>query len=136
VNRGDIERVLASGMTRDKIIERIADQLGIDPEDEEALAEEGIILFDGMERAFVGLAERFEPVTRVTVTADNLETDTQEVGGTHRYFAVYSYRKMVNILRGPFGRDMSREDAIEYLEFNTVGLYAGPNTPAILRDLE
>jgi hypothetical protein len=97
-------------VTRDQIVEHINEQIG----EEEA---EEIVLFDGMEPAFLGIAERFEK-------------------GGHRYFAVYSYRKMVNALRGPFGRDMTREDACEYLEFNTVGLYAGPNTPAIMRDLE
>ena len=95
-------------MTRDEICEKV-EEMGL--EDEE------IILFDGMENAFLGISERFE-----------------EHG--HRYFAVYSYKKMVSILRGRFGRDMSREDAMEYLEFNTVGLYAGPSTPAILRDME
>ena len=93
-------------MTRDEIVEQINERIG-----EEEAAE--IVLFDGMEPAFVGLAERFE------------------MDG-HRYFAVYSYRKMVEIL----SEDMDDTDAMEYLEFNTVGLYAGPNTPAILRDLE
>jgi len=93
-------------VTRDEIVEQINERIG-----EEEAAE--IVLFDGMEPAFVGLAERFE------------------MDG-HRYFAVYSYRKMVEIL----SEDMDDTDAMEYLEFNTVGLYAGPNTPAILRDLE
>lgn len=100
-------------LTRDEIVEQIADRLGIDPEDEDAMEEAGVILFDGMEPAFVGLAERFEE-------------------GGHRYFAVYSYKTMVEIL----SEDMDDTDAMEYLEFNTVGLYAGPGTPAILRDME
>jgi len=45
---------------------------------------------------------------------------------------VYSYKTMVEIL----SEDMDDTDAMEYLEFNTVGLYAGPSTPAILRDME
>jgi hypothetical protein len=94
-------------MTRDEIVARIDDVLGEDGED--------IVLFDGMEDAFLGVAERFE-----------------ERG--HIYFAVYSYEKMVGILTS--GDQMVREDACEYLEFNTVGLYAGPNTPAIMRDAE
>jgi len=102
-------------VTRDEICDEIAARLGIDPENEEEMEEAGVILFDGMEPAFVGLAERFE--------ADG-----------HRYFAVYSYRKMVEILVAD--GDMDDTDAMEYLEFNTVGLYAGPNTPAILRDME
>jgi len=95
-------------LTRDEIVEQINDRIG-----EEEAAE--IVLFDGMEAAFVGLAERFE------------------MDG-HRYFAVYSYKTMVEILVAD--GDMDDTDAMEYLEFNTVGLYAGPNTPAILRDLE
>ena len=91
---------------RQTIVEQINDRIG-----EEEAAE--IVLFDGMEAAFVGLAERFE------------------MDG-HRYFAVYSYKKMVEIL----SEDMDDTDAMEYLEFNTVGLYAGPSTPAILRDME
>jgi len=91
---------------RQTIVEQINDRIG-----EEEAAE--IVLFDGMEAAFVGLAERFE------------------MDG-HRYFAVYSYKKMVEIL----SEDMDDTDAMEYLEFNTVGLYAGPNTPAIMRDME
>jgi len=102
-------------LTRDEIAEQIADRLGIDPENEDEMAEAGVILFDGMEPAFVGLAERFEE-------------------GGHRYFAVYSYKTMVEILTAD--GDMDDTDAMEYLEFNTVGLYAGPGTPAILRDME
>lgn len=93
-------------LTRDEIVEQINDRIG-----EEEAAE--VILFDGMEPAFIGLAERFEE-------------------GGHRYFAVYSYKTMVEIL----SEDMDDTDAMEYLEFNTVGLYAGPSTPAILRDME
>lgn len=93
-------------MTRDEIVDHINDM---------GLEDEEIILFDGMENAFLGIAERFED-------------------HGHVYFAVYSYKKMVTSLRGRFGRGMSREDAIDWLEFNTVGLYAGPGTPAILRD--
>ena len=101
-------------MTRDEIVEQIAYRLGVDPEDEAGMEEAGVILFDGMEDAFIGLAERFE------------------MDG-HRYFAVYSYRKMVESL---VADGMDDTDAMEYLEFNTVGLYAGPGTPAIMRDLE
>jgi hypothetical protein len=102
-------------VTRDEIVLEIASRLGIDPEDEDAMEEAGVILFDGMEPAFVGLAERFE------------------MDG-HRHFAVYSYKRMVEILVAD--GDMDDTDAMEYLEFNTVGLYAGPGTPAILRDEE
>lgn len=90
-------------MTRDEIIAVI---------ESNALIEDEIILFDGMEDAFLGVAERFA-----------------EEG--HRYFAVYSYKGMVDILTDDGDAE---EDAVDYLEYNTVGLYAGPGTPAILRD--
>jgi hypothetical protein len=101
-------------MTRDEIVQRVADVLGVNVDDEKALDEEGVILFDGMENAFIGVAERFEE-------------------GGHRFFAVYSYKGMVQILNED---GENTEDAIDYLEFNTVGLYAGPGTPAIMRDFE
>jgi len=107
-------------MTRDEIVDRI---------EEMGLTDEGIILFDGMEEAFLGVAERFEPMT-VRIVPDGGDVTEIEEGGTHRYFAVYSYAKMVDAL----GPDLTSEEAQEYLEFNTVGLYAGPNTPAIMRD--
>lgn len=87
-------------MTRDEIVDHINDM---------GLEDEEIVLFDGMEDAFLGIAERFED-------------------HGHVYFAVYSYEKMVTIM------DTTEEDAVDYLEFNVVGLYAGPGTPAILRD--
>jgi hypothetical protein len=105
-------------VTRDEIVERVGQVVGLDDDGE---PEEEVILFDGMEEAFLGVAERFS---------------TEE----HVHFAVYSYRKMVEILLNEDDEDdedkMTTEDAIEYLEFNTVGLYAGPGTPAILRDME
>ena len=94
-------------MTRDEIVTRVEQVVGEDDDEE-------VILFDGMENAFIGVAERFAE-------------------GGHRHFAVYSYRKMVEILCAD---GETEEDAIDYLEFNTVGLYAGPGTPAIMRDME
>lgn len=42
--------------------------------------------------------------------------------------ALYDYAKMIMIL---VNRDkMSTEDADEFLHFNTLGAYVGPNTPA------
>ena len=95
--------------TRKKIVAHIEDAFG--PLDPDADDEDQIILFDGMEDAFVGIAERFEP------------------DGHHRTFAVYSYERMVAVL----AVSMSDDEAREYLEYNTVGAYVGPTTPAILR---
>lgn len=108
-------------MTRDEIVDFIY---------ERTLLDEGIVLFDGLEDAFVGLAERFEPVSVVRVGGpqDGLISEKTE-GGVHRFFAVYDYEKMVEILVAD-GSDV--DDATEYIDYNVIGLYAGPNTPAIL----
>jgi hypothetical protein len=45
---------------------------------------------------------------------------------------VYDKRKMVEILT----EEMSEEDAIEYLEFNTWGAYVGEQTPIYVDRLE
>jgi hypothetical protein len=109
-------------LTRDEILDLI---------EEMGLLDEEIILFDGMEDAFLGIAERFEPIEVKIATEDGVYEKTEIRGGTHRYFIVYSYTKMVESL---VSTGMDAGDAEEYLEFNTVGLYAGPNTPAIMRD--
>ena len=114
-------------MTRDEIVQRVADVMGIDVDDEDEMEEAGVILFDGLEDAFIGVAERF--------TAEG-----------HRFFAVYSYKGMVESIVAEDDPDRAEEerepgtdpvtDAIDYIEFNVVGLYAGPGTPAILHDME
>lgn len=43
---------------------------------------------------------------------------------------VYDIDKMINILTE---QDMTYEDAIEYLEFNTFGAYIGEKTPIYIR---
>ena len=64
-----------------------------------------ILLADGFEEAFVGVAYQFDkPV------------------------AVFDREKCINIL----ARDMSLEEAEEYFQFNVEGAYVGPNTPAFL----
>jgi len=69
-----------------------------------------LVLADGFEEAFIGVAERFgfsEPV------------------------AVYDYDKCVEILMGPEG--MSMEGAIEYFEYNVLGAWVGEQTPIFTR---
>ena len=39
--------------------------------------------------------------------------------------AVYDYDKCLEIL----SKDMTLEEAVEYMEFNVMGAYVGPNTP-------
>lgn len=126
-------------MTRDEVVARVAEALGVDPDDEDAMLEYSIILFDGQESAFVGVAERFEPVyTRETLRVVNEageilseEVTEDQTFGRHQYFAVYSYQKMIEAMEAD---GASRDEAIEYLEFNTLGAYVGETTPAIIHD--
>lgn len=83
-------------MTRDDLISLLDDY-------------EGVILADGFEDAFIGVAERAisEPV------------------------AVYDYELSVKLLMARDG--MSEEEAVEYLEYNVLGAYVGEQTPWFLR---
>jgi hypothetical protein len=69
---------------------------------------ETVLLADGFEDAFIGLSQRIsEPLT-----------------------AVYSYEKMIDIL---MTRDsMEHEEAQEFLDFNVLGAWVGPQTPIIV----
>ncbi len=67
--------------------------------------DEGILLADGFEEAFLGIAKQFgNPL------------------------AVYDRAKCIKILC----RDMSHSDAEEYFQFNVEGAWAGEKTPAFL----
>ena len=79
----------------------IADDVRALLEDED----EGVIMFDNLDEAVIGLGRQFT-----------------------KPMVVYDYEKCIEILM----RDMSREDAEEYFEFNTQGLWAGEYTPVIL----
>lgn len=46
-------------------------------------------------------------------------------GMTQTEAVVYDYQKCIEILE----RDMSYEEAVEFLHVNTLGAYNGPNTP-------
>jgi hypothetical protein len=95
---------------------------------ENTLQDEEIILFDGLEDAFLGVATRFEPIE-----VSNTEFGfTETRGGTHRNFAVYSYEK---IIEGLVADGMDYTDAQEYFSFNIEGAYVGETTPAILYEV-
>ena len=64
-----------------------------------------ILYADGFEKAFMGHARRF-----------NIE------------IAIYDYNKCIGILE----KDMTREEAEEFFEFNVVGAWVGEYTPAFL----
>lgn len=68
--------------------------------------DEDIILADGFERAFVGIARQFG-----------------------KPFAVYDRGLCLALLTG---QEMSFEDAEEYMSFNTEGAWVGENTPAFM----
>lgn len=67
--------------------------------------EEEVILADGFEEAFMGIARQFG-----------------------KPFAVYSFEKCLEILQ----REMTEEDAIEYFYYNVEGAWVGENTPAFM----
>lgn len=82
----------------------------------------GAILFDGFEDAFIGYGTQF-----------------------NKPFAVYSYTKMIQKMVAEVSADCedTRDcledhigEAIEYLDFNTIGAWLGEGTPIILRDEE
>ena len=69
--------------------------------------EDGILLADGFEAAYLGVCRRF-----------------------NTYAALYDYDKCVAVL---MGRDeMSYEDAVGFMEFNVLGAYVGESTPVFL----
>lgn len=50
-------------------------------------------------------------------------------GVTSSGIAVYNYRKMVEYLM--VNDNMSYEDAVEFIDYNTLGAYVGDNTPIV-----
>lgn len=70
--------------------------------------DETILLADGLESAFMGIGRQFShPV------------------------AIYSYKKTLKCLKG---MGMTREEAIEYFDFNIAGSFVGDQTPVFLQD--
>jgi hypothetical protein len=67
--------------------------------------DETILLADGFESAFIGIARQFNTA-----------------------FAVYDRDKCIEILT----ENMSHEEAEEYFQYNVEGAYVGENTPAFL----
>ena len=82
-------------MTRDELIAEI----------EERYPDAEIILADGFEDAFVGIAERC----------------------ASPHVAIYDYVRMVDVLVKRDG--MTEEEADEFLQFNVLGAYVGEGTP-------
>ena len=70
--------------------------------------DETILLADGLESAFMGIGRQF----------------------THPV-AIYSYKKTIRVLKG---MGMTKEEAIEYFDFNIAQAFVGDNTPVFLQD--
>ena len=70
--------------------------------------DETVLLADGLESAFMGIGRQF----------------------THPV-AIYSYKKTLKCLKG---MGMTREDAIEYFDYNIAGAFVGDQTPVFLQD--
>jgi hypothetical protein len=69
---------------------------------------EGAVILDGLDEAIIGVTEEFGNNPRI----------------------LYSKDKILNILCERDGMDM--EDAIEFYDYNILGLYAGEQNPIFL----
>jgi len=75
---------------------------------------EGVVYIDGLDDAILGYAGG--------------------VNAPAKPMLIYSVKEILDILQK---RDnMTREEAIEYYEFNIASMYAGETTPIFLEDLE
>jgi len=83
---------------------------------EENYSEENIITYDGFDDAFLGVVYGFDNIPK----------------------ACYDYSKCISILIEQSGD--SDEDpytsAVEFFNYNTLGTYAGRNTPVFLNKLD
>lgn len=69
-----------------------------------------------------------------TVYLENYSYDTAIVGISQDGRLIYSYDKMVDWLT--VNTDMSLEEAVEWLEYNTLGVCGGEGMPIILYSLD
>ena len=76
-----------------------------------------------------------EPEDPKTLLADGFEEALMGYGTRFTHgVAVYSKRKCLDVL---VERDeMSRDEALEFFDFNVSGAYVGENTPVFLEDLD
>lgn len=70
--------------------------------------DETVLLADGLEPAFMAIGRQF-----------------------HYPVAIYSHKKTIKIL---MKQGMSREEAIEYFDYNIAGAFVGDQTPVFLQD--
>ena len=74
-----------------------------------------VLLADGFEAAFIGVAMRF---------------------GWYEPVAVYDYNKCIEILMGDAGVVMSYEEALEHFNFNIIGAWVGEQTPIFIAGVD
>jgi hypothetical protein len=72
------------------------------------------------------IREKLEEINPEMILLDDL--DDCIIGVSSKDCAIYSYDRLVR----HFNKDMSYEEAIEYVEFNIVGAYMGEYTPVIM----
>ena len=79
--------------------------------DRETLAhiDENMICFDGLGEAIIGHGFCFQ---------------------SHKDIAVYDYYKIIQIFMKD--HEMSYDEAVEFIAFNVIGLYAGDQTPIVV----
>jgi hypothetical protein len=85
---------------------------------------------DGMTRTVEELAEIDEDILLMDGFNDAIIGYSQRIG--EPVLAVYSWQKMVDVLV----KDMSYEDAVEYIEYNCLGAWVGERTPIIVMSME
>jgi hypothetical protein len=73
------------------------------------MSEEGMLLADGLEHAFIGLVMRFNVLAPI---------------------ACYDYDE---VIQGYIEDGMTEEEAVEFFEFNVIGAWAGERTPCFIR---
>jgi len=76
--------------------------------------------------------ERLAEINPDALTCDRFDDALVSIGRRFNSppVAVYSISKVLDILEA----DMSRDDAREYFEFNSIGAWVGDHTPIFLED--
>lgn len=75
---------------------------------QENYPDEEFIFYDGLDEAIIGVSQQFTKSLVIT----------------------YSYLKCIDVLVEK--EDMTPDEAIEYLDFNTISMWVGEKTPAFL----
>lgn len=70
---------------------------------------------------------------RKVILFDNPSFEGALIGITTDDVAVYSYEKMVESLMKE--DNISEEEAVEYIDYNTLGAYVDPKQPIVMYDI-